>query len=310
MANLQDVVQQVVNLDRALQAANNRINVLQTELTTAKVDVEAMKAGNQATRGKNSLVMDGKKLYPEPIRDGKTFVKWSESFLRWVKCENVELKDLFTQAGRAKHPIKLEECPERWRDHITFLYSHFQKLILDVDDASLVRRVPEENALEVWRKLVAKRVPRSLAAKGMRLRAITNFGANHKAKSNAQVQNLIDDYESRIGRFMVDYDAPEPVTEDIKKDCLMQILPDKLESAIKDSIMTIEREGQELDYASIRAMILKRVESEGDTIHGDPMDIGSVDQDKGIMEEEINALGKGYSGKGKGTDGKGHAGKG
>ena len=72
---------------------------------------------------------------------------------------------------------------------------------------------------------------------------------------------------------MVDCDAPEPVTEDIKKDCLVQILPDKLESAIKDSTGTIEREGKELDYAGLRALILKRVEGEGDAA-GDPMDSG------------------------------------
>ena len=245
--------------------------------------------------------MDGKKLYPEALKDGKNFVKWAETFIRWLKCEDTRLKDIFVQAGKAKHPIELKECPEEWRDHVTFIYSHLQKLILDSDDVALVRRVTDENALEVWRKLTAKRVPRSLAAKGVRLRAITNFGATHKAKTNSQVQNLIEDYESKIGRFMVDYNASEPVTEDIKKDCLMQILPDKLEDAIKDATMTLEREDTELDYASLRTMIIKRVESESTDAVGDPMDIGQVENQQHPAENaEIQALSAAAKGKGKG----------
>ena len=286
---MQELAQQIVNLDQALAASNARINTLVTELANTQTEVGRLRQAPSQGDKKHSLVKDGKKLYPDALKDGKGFVKWSEGFLRWVKCEDSGLKELFVQAGKSKHPIAISQCPEKWRDHVTFLYNHLQKLLVDNDDASLVRRVPEENALEVWRKIVAKRVPRSLAAKGMRLRAITNFGANHKAKSNANVQNLIDDYESRISRFMIDYDAPEPVTEDIKKDCLMQMLPDKLEEAIKDTAMTIERDGKELDYATLRAMIVKRVESEGDNATNDPMDVGQVEQ----LQEDINALGAG-----------------
>ena len=291
MASLQELAQQLINLDQALQAANGKIDALQIELTATKQEVADAKKGQGSAQKKFSLIMDGKKLYPDALKDGKGFVKWSESFLRWVKCENPDLKELFSHAGRAKHPIALVQCPPEWREHVTFIYSPFQKLLLDTDDASLVRRVTEENALEVWRKLVAKRVPRSLAAKGMRLRAITNFGAKHKAKSNSQVQDLIDDYESRIGRFMVDYSVQvEPVTEDIKKDCLMQIVPEKLENALKDSIMAIERDGNELDYASLRALILKRVEGDNEQA-GDPMDVGQVvQQAEQGAESEVNAL--------------------
>ena len=107
------------------------------------------------------------------------------------------------------------------------------------------------------------------------------------------MQNLIDDYGSRIARYMVDYSTAEPVTEDIKKDCLMQLVPEKLETAIKDSIMTVERDGNEMDYASLRAIIVKRVE--GDSEQGnDPMDVSLVEQERAAKErEEVNALGTG-----------------
>ena len=111
-----------------------------------------------------------------------------------------------------------------------------------------------------------------------------------KAKSNAQVQNQIDDYEPRSARYMVDYSAAEPVTEDIKNDCLMQLVPEKLETAIQDSIMTVEREGNKLDYASLRAIIVKRVEGDSEQV-SDPMDVCQVEQrDSNDNETDVNAL--------------------
>ena len=101
-------------MDQALGAAVGRIDSLQAELASVKAEVATSKQNTDYNRHKNSLVIDGKKLYVEPIKDGKGFVKWSESFLRWVKCENPKLKELYEHAGKAKHPINISECPAEW----------------------------------------------------------------------------------------------------------------------------------------------------------------------------------------------------
>ena len=128
MASVAELTQQIINLDQALQTANGRMDALQAELAVVKGS-----GGQGGNRYNKSLIMDGKKLYPEALKDGENFIKWSESFLRWLKCESPDLKALFVHAGKSKHPIALSQCPQQWKEYVTFIYNHLQKLILDVE---------------------------------------------------------------------------------------------------------------------------------------------------------------------------------
>ena len=75
MAGLADLAQQIFNLDQALQTAASRIETLETEL-------QEVNSRGGREQNKQSIIMDGKKLYPEHLKDMKKFVRWSESFLR------------------------------------------------------------------------------------------------------------------------------------------------------------------------------------------------------------------------------------
>ena len=91
-------------------------------------------------------------------------------------------------------------------------------------------------------------------------------------------ESRTDRYESKISKHVEDYEQT-PVSDDVKKDVLLQILPKSLESAIKDAMMHYEKDETEMDYEFVKSLVLQRVDREAAPEDDDPMDVDNVKDD-------------------------------
>ena len=189
--------------------------------------------------------------------------------MRWIRIESDELHDLMEHAQKAKQSIGIERIPATWASHNHYIYSHLKKLMVDLEPAGIVTLVAHDNGLEAWRKLTQKYVPKTLGSKSLRLRRITTFGIQNQARNLSGVSVLIDHYESNISKDVEDYEQT-PVSDDVKKDVLLQILPKSLESAIKDAMMHYEKDETGMDYEFVKSLVLQRVDREAAPEDDDP----------------------------------------
>ena len=97
------------------------------------------------------------------------------------------------------------------------------------------------------------------------------MGSGYVAPSQALMPTVV--------KWLLQFEDYEqtPVSNDVKKDTLLQILPKTFESAIKDAMMHFEKDDTEMDYDFVKKLVLQRVDREaGPEVDEDAMDVDLV----------------------------------
>ena len=167
---------------------------------------------------------------------------------------------------RAAVKKKLPHSHTHGRD-ATFLYAPVCGWVLEADGAKIVNNIDDNDGIECWRKLARRFNPQTAPTKGARLRGITCFAEKHTAKNTAQVPAVIEFLEKCLRNYTKDF-STEALSEDVKKDTLLQIIPQSLATLVQDFMILEKGEGDEsgdedlfadMSYDKLKRLILSRV---------------------------------------------------
>ena len=268
---MQTLQAQMLNQDRALTArlAYNEAEILRIRDKNDKKEKGGHKSG----------IMDSRKIYPEKLKDMSRWKKWSARALRWAKMESPELHDSLVAAGKSRKVPIHHDCG----DEAVFFWAHLEGWILDPEAAKIVRHVKEDDGVEAWRQLVAQFDPLTALTKGRKLKAIQAYPETHRAKKNRDVPGVMASFEEMISQYYEDFKT-EALSDDLKKQAYMDLIPETLAIVIRDYIAMREMDEDEMNSSQIKAFVMSRIQPD---IHKDtiPMDVDLV------LEEDAEAAG-------------------
>ena len=160
-----------------------------------------------------------------------------------------------------------------------------------------MRLVKADNGLEAWRRLVKKFDPQNAEVHAAHLEAIVTFGTRNCVKSVGDVPTVLDQFQ----RLLDDY---EEVTNDTgindstKKTIIMQLLPQSLRVATRDTLMAARQTFVSVSPDYLRQIIDQRCDFDDAALGSAiPMDAGAVEQ------EDAGSLGQRGVGPGLGKGG-------
>ena len=310
-AAIQSLQDQMISQDRALNA---RIAFAEAEVL--RLRDKSDKSDIKVKGSHKSGIMDSRKIYPEKLKDMARWRKWSARALRWAKMESPELHEALTAAGKSRKAPIHHDCG----DEAVFFWAHLEGWIVDPEAAKIVKHVGEDDGVEAWRQLVAQYDPLTALTKGRKLKTIQAYADNHKAKKNREIPSIMATFEEMLSQYYEDFKT-EALSDDLKKQSYMDMIPDTLAMVIRDYIVMREMEEDSLNATQIKSFIMGRIQQDLLNLHV-PMDVDLVleEADKWRSGDEqadwANSLGTypqqgavGKGGKAKGKDSKGKDGK-
>ena len=116
------------------------------------------------------------------------------------------------------------------------MYGHLRSLTEGYRKAAkIVRLVRGENGLEAWRKLVRRLDPQNAEVHAAQLEHLVTFGTRNVVKQLGDVPTVLDQFQ----RMLDDEEATGDcgINDATKKTILMQLLPQSLWVAPRDSLM-------------------------------------------------------------------------
>ena len=201
-------------------------------------------------------------------------------------------------------------------DDNAFLCFHLEQWLLDTEAQNIVKFVPNDDGIEAWRQLCVRFEPKTALTKGARLRSVMGWAAKNKVKKNQEVPAIIKAFEKLLERYKDDFKV-DAMTDDLKKQALLELIPAELESTVQDVALYRDMSEDTMTYEQVKGLVQTRIAR-------DVQDLAAADDVAGVAKERVNlveedaewanAVGKGdyggKMGKGKGKDWKGSAGGG
>ena len=147
--SIEELTNQVLQLDRALQNTQGQLTATQTRLIAVEEENKRKRSENASSK---SAIRDAKGLKPGQLKDAKgNWRAWSKSFSRWLRLESEELYEAFGKVAKAKDPIPVSIVPESLAASNRWLYFHLHQMVADAEAAQIVAAVRDDNAM-VFRK--------------------------------------------------------------------------------------------------------------------------------------------------------------
>ena len=119
--SIEELTDQVLQLDRALQATQGNLVATQTRLAAGEEEARKQANGDNS----KSAIRDARGLKPAPLKDAReNWRKWNKMFARWLRLESEDLYAALMQVSKAKDPIPIGTVPEKLAALNRWVYIH------------------------------------------------------------------------------------------------------------------------------------------------------------------------------------------
>ena len=169
-------------------------------------------------------------------------------------------------------------------EDVRIAWLHVKKLMGDQESKDIVRTVPKDNGLEVWRLLARRYAPKTAATKSRELRQITNYAEKHENTPMAKVLSVIAAFEELNRNYNEGYKV-HPLTAELTVDAIKCIIPAEIERSI--NLNLIGR--PEPTYDELKELVTQYIVQNTPA----PMDVGEVGDQQAVegQSEDISSLG-------------------
>ena len=155
--------------------------------------------------------------------------------------DNADVGQAFQRAGKQEVPLDVSSLSALQVSYSKAIYGHLRALIENFRRAAkIVRLVKGDNGLEDWRRLVRTFYPQSAEVHAAHLEAIVTFGTRNCVKSAGDVPTVLGQFQ----RFLDDNEEATGdvgINDSIKTTIMMQLLPQPLRGATRDTLMATRR---------------------------------------------------------------------
>ena len=281
--SLDDMARQLISMETNMRG---RLELAEREIMNLRTQLEA---GQQGGKGKGegkgdyddrrfvkSGLKDFTKIYPEKFTKSEGWKVFEDEVLRWIGVEDevlqATLKSVTAQAAPVTH--------QHGRDAV-FLYAHLRGWVLESEARQIIKTVKTSDGVEAWRQLARRFDPQTALTKAARLDSITGFAKKNSAKTNKELPIIISKFENRLDSYEEDFKTVA-LTDDLKMNTLMSILPPGLSNMVKDLIVMHSKTEDTLDYGELKAIVMGRVTRDVNE-QSVPMDVDGVDEQQGAI---------------------------
>ena len=217
--------------------------------------------------------------------------------------DSPEIAQAFLRAGKQDDPLDTSGLTVIQLAYSKAVYGHLRSLTEGFRKAAkIVRLVRGENGLEAWRKLVRRFDPQNPEVHAAQLEHLVTFGTRNVVKQLGDVPTVLDQFQ----RMLDDYEEATGdcgINDATKKTIMMQLLPQSLRVATRDTLMAARQTFVSVSPEYLRTIITQRCEFDevalGSAI---PMDAGAV-AESAVLTEDAGSMGQRGVGPGLGKGG-------
>ena len=242
--SLDDMARQLIQMETNMRG---RLELAEGEIVRLRAQLEAGQQGGKGSKGEGkgdhddrrfvkSGLKDFTKIYPDKFAKSEGWKTFEDEVLRWIGVEDEELQKTLKAVTAHAEPV----THRHGRDAV-FLYAHLRGWVTESEARQIIKTVKTSDGVEAWRQLARRFDPQTALTKAARLDAITGLAKKNVAKTNKELPIIISKFENRLGSHEEDFKTIA-LTDDLKMNTLMGILPAGLSNMVKDLICYSRRQ--------------------------------------------------------------------